>query len=37
MERAGTFDHADAEGFLRVRGVPARNYARGLFPRLGRE
>ncbi len=25
MERVGTFDHADAEGFLRVLGVPARN------------
>jgi argininosuccinate synthase len=37
MERAGTFDHADAEGFLRVLGVPARNYAAGLFPRLGRD
>jgi argininosuccinate synthase len=37
MERAGAFDHADAEGFLRVLGVPARNYAAGLFPRLGRD
>ncbi|HEX2184164.1 MAG TPA: argininosuccinate synthase, partial [Chloroflexota bacterium] len=37
MERAGTFDHADAEGFLRVLGVPARNYAARMFPRLRRE
>jgi argininosuccinate synthase len=37
MERAGSFDHQDAEGFLRVLGVPARNYAAGLLPRLGRE
>ncbi|HEX2035742.1 MAG TPA: argininosuccinate synthase [Chloroflexota bacterium] len=37
MERAGTFDHADAEGFLRVLGVPARNYAARMFPRLQRE
>jgi argininosuccinate synthase len=37
MERAGSFDHTDAEGFLRVLGVPARNYANGLLPRLGRE
>lgn len=37
MERAGSFDHADAEGFLRVLGVPARNYANRMFPRLGRE
>jgi argininosuccinate synthase len=36
MERAGSFDHADAEGFLRVLGVPARNYATRMFPRLGR-
>jgi argininosuccinate synthase len=36
MERAGSFDHADAEGFLRVLGVPARNFANRVFPRLGR-
>ncbi|MGH2353616.1 MAG: argininosuccinate synthase, partial [Chloroflexota bacterium] len=36
MERAGTFDHADAEGFLRVLGVPARNYAQRMLPTLGR-
>jgi len=36
MERAGSFDHTDAEGFLRVLGVPARNYATRLFPHLGR-
>lgn len=27
MERIGSFDHADAEGFLKVLGVSARNYA----------
>jgi argininosuccinate synthase len=37
MERAGTFDHADAEGFLRVQGVPARNYAVRMFPALKRD
>lgn len=37
MERAGTFDHADAEGFLRVLGVPARNYAVRMLPALDRE
>ena len=36
MERAGSFDHTDAEGFLRVLGVPARNYAHRVFPKLGR-
>jgi len=36
MERAGSFDHTDAEGFLRVLGVPARNFANRLFPHLGR-
>ena len=35
MERAGTFDHADAEGFLRVLGVPARNYS-SMLKELGR-
>jgi len=35
MERAGSFDHADAEGFLRVLGVPARNYA-AMLKRLDR-
>jgi len=36
MERTGSFDHTDAEGFLRVQGVPARNYAVRMFPKLGR-
>ena len=36
MERAGSFDHADAEGFLRVLGVPARNFANRMFPHLDR-
>ena len=35
MERAGSFDHADAEGFLRVLGVPARNYS-AMLKRLNR-
>ncbi len=37
MERVGSFDHTDAEGFLRVLGVPARNFAVRLLPRLERE
>ena len=37
MERTGSFDHADAEGFLRVQGVPARNYAVRMFPSLRRD
>jgi argininosuccinate synthase len=36
MERIGSFDHADAEGFLRVHGVPARNYADTQFKALDR-
>jgi argininosuccinate synthase len=36
MERAGSFDHADAEGFLRVLGVPARNYANRMLGKLNR-
>ena len=35
MERAGGFDHTDAEGFLRVLGVPARNYSE-MLKELGR-
>lgn len=37
MERAGSFDHADAEGFLRVHGVPARTFATRMFPALQRD
>jgi argininosuccinate synthase len=37
MERVGTFDHADAEGFLKVLGVSARNFADRQFKALERE
>ncbi|HLZ07111.1 MAG TPA: argininosuccinate synthase [Chloroflexota bacterium] len=37
MERIGSFDHADSEGFLNVLGVSARNYADKQFEELGRE
>lgn len=36
MERIGSFDHADAEGFLRVLGVSARNFADKQFEALER-
>lgn len=36
MERVGSFDHADAEGFLQILGVSARNYAEWQFGTLGR-
>jgi len=36
MERVGSFDHADAEGFLKVLGVSARNYAERQFQALER-
>jgi argininosuccinate synthase len=37
MERIGSFDHADSEGFLNVLGVSARNYADKQFEALDRE
>jgi argininosuccinate synthase len=37
MERVGSFDHADAEGFLKVLGVSARNFADTQFKALDRE
>jgi argininosuccinate synthase len=37
MERIGSFDHADAEGFLRVLGVSARNFANKQFEALDRD
>ncbi len=37
MERIGSFDHADSEGFLNVLGVSARNYADKQFEALHRE
>jgi argininosuccinate synthase len=37
MERAGTFDHSDAEGLLRVLGVPARNFGTRMLPVLNRD
>ena len=36
MEALGSYDHADAEGFLRVLGVAAKNVGIRQFPRLGR-
>ncbi|MGH7860979.1 MAG: argininosuccinate synthase, partial [Candidatus Dormibacteraceae bacterium] len=37
MERVGSFDHVDAEGFLNVLGVSARNFAERQFSALARE
>ena len=36
MEAIGTYDHADAEGFLKVLGVSAKNVGRRQFPRFDR-
>ena len=36
MEAEGDYDHLDAEGFLRVQGVGARNYGSRQFPFVGR-
>ena len=36
MEATGSYDHADAEGFLRVLGVSAKNVGSRQFPNLGR-
>ena len=36
MEATGSYDHADAEGFLRVLGVSAKNVGSRQFPKLGR-
>ena len=36
MEAAGSYDHADAEGFLRVLGVSAKNVGAKQFPKLDR-
>ena len=36
MEAMGSYDHTDAEGFLRVLGVSAKNVGARQFPRLGR-
>jgi len=36
MEAMGTYDHADAEGFVKVLGVSAKNVGARQFPRLGR-
>ena len=36
MEATGTYDHADAEGLLKVLGVSAKNLGRKQFPGLGR-
>ena len=36
MEAEGDYDHLDAEGFLRVHGVAAKNYGSRQFPLTGR-
>ena len=36
MEALGSYDHADAEGFLKVLGVSAKNVGKKQFPSLGR-
>ena len=36
MEATGSYDHADAEGFLKVLGVSAKNFGNRQYPRLGR-
>ena len=36
MEALGSYDHADAEGFLRVLGISAKNVGVKQFPKLGR-
>ena len=36
MEAIGSYDHTDAEGFVRVLGVSAKNVGIKQFPRLGR-
>ena len=36
MEALGSYDHADAEGFLRVLGISAKNAGTRQFPKLGR-
>ena len=36
MEDMGTYDHSDAEGFLKVLGISAKNLGRRQFPRFGR-
>ncbi len=36
MEAMGSYDHADAEGFLKVLGISAKNFGGRQFPSLGR-
>ena len=36
MEAQGSFNHTDAEGFLKILGVSARNVGTNQFPKLGR-
>ena len=36
MEAMGSYDHADAEGFLKVLGLSAKNVGKRQFPKLGR-
>ena len=36
MEAMGTYDHSDAEGFLKVLGISAKNVGKKQFPKLDR-
>ena len=36
MEALGSYDHADAEGFLKVLQVSARNVGGRQYPQMGR-
>ena len=36
MEAMGTYDHSDAEGFLKVLGISAKNFGERQFPATGR-
>lgn len=36
MEALGTYDHSDAEGFVKVLGISAKNFGRRQYPKLGR-
>lgn len=36
MENTGGYDHTDAEGFIKVLGISAKNFGESQFPNLGR-
>ena len=36
MEAMGTYDHSDAEGFLKVLGISSKNVGTRQYPALGR-